>query len=85
MSAYCLTDAFASNRGEPAERAGTPTFSADLTNLPIIKHQTVGLDRAAAFGCSNAEPRREGERAAGDTARSGSRYTITRDRTCRRA
>lgn len=49
MSAYCLTDAFASNGGEATDRIGTPTFSADLINLPVIdKHETVGVNEAVA-------------------------------------
>jgi hypothetical protein len=56
MSAYCLTDAFASIGGEPVRRPGTPTFSADIANLPVIdKYETVGLDHSGAQTQSPAE------------------------------
>jgi len=49
LSVYCLTDALASNRGEPASRSGQPTFSADFINLPIIdRKQDTAVDHAIA-------------------------------------
>ena len=57
MSAYCLTDAFASNRGEPIGGAGTPTFSADIIDLPVIqKHETAGVDHAGALDAQTRSP-----------------------------